>query len=315
MILVSICVILLSVVIGLYGIAILINMRREIKSDFVNSLFYYHLLIFLFGIYGILGGAFIREILLKFGTEIKIIELVAQFIPFIGIPFLIAAWFIFIKLAADLASVKMPQWITITYFTVCTFGFLLDGYLINNLALNLQAQYESMRQLIRIGFYSTDIIINLGVTFFLILRSTSVKSANERTFMVRFGLLGFFISAMKGISLHFAMFSIIAGYYFLVVYFSGNLLLILLSKVYYSKQKQFSVARIDVNELYTKLKITQREKEIIEHICLGKTNREIAEELFITLQTVKDHTYNIFRKVNVTNRVQLVQLFNTPDKK
>jgi DNA-binding NarL/FixJ family response regulator len=64
------------------------------------------------------------------------------------------------------------------------------------------------------------------------------------------------------------------------------------------------------NELLLTYGITQREKEIIEHICLGKTNKEIAEELFINLQTVKDHTHNIFKKINVTNRVQLVQLFN-----
>jgi DNA-binding CsgD family transcriptional regulator len=55
--------------------------------------------------------------------------------------------------------------------------------------------------------------------------------------------------------------------------------------------------------------ITPREREIIDLICAGKTNQEIAEGLFISLATVKDHNHNIFRKTGVRNRVQLVNLF------
>ncbi len=35
--------------------------------------------------------------------------------------------------------------------------------------------------------------------------------------------------------------------------------------------------------------VTKRERQIVQKICLGKTNKQIAEELFISLQTVKDH--------------------------
>jgi DNA-binding CsgD family transcriptional regulator len=55
--------------------------------------------------------------------------------------------------------------------------------------------------------------------------------------------------------------------------------------------------------------ITPREREIIELICGGCTNREVAEKLFISVATVKDHNSNIFRKTGVRNRVELVGLF------
>ena len=54
--------------------------------------------------------------------------------------------------------------------------------------------------------------------------------------------------------------------------------------------------------------ITPREREVIDLICEGRTNREIADRLFISLATVKDHNYNIFRKTGVRNRVELVNL-------
>ena len=55
--------------------------------------------------------------------------------------------------------------------------------------------------------------------------------------------------------------------------------------------------------------ITPREREIIELICAGRTNQEIAEKLFISVATVKDHNYNIFKKTGVRNRVELAGLF------
>jgi DNA-binding CsgD family transcriptional regulator len=53
--------------------------------------------------------------------------------------------------------------------------------------------------------------------------------------------------------------------------------------------------------------ITKRERQVVEQICLGKTNKQIAEELFISLQTVKDHTHRIYSKLGVKSRMQLVQ--------
>jgi len=60
--------------------------------------------------------------------------------------------------------------------------------------------------------------------------------------------------------------------------------------------------------------ITPREREIIDLIGAGRTNQEIADSLFISLATVKDHNHNIFRKTGVRNRVELVNLFRSePD--
>lgn len=54
---------------------------------------------------------------------------------------------------------------------------------------------------------------------------------------------------------------------------------------------------------YTHLKdLTQREQDVLELICLDKTNSEIAESLSISKYTVKVHIRNIFKKLNVRNR-------------
>lgn len=54
--------------------------------------------------------------------------------------------------------------------------------------------------------------------------------------------------------------------------------------------------------------ITSRESEVIMEIYKGKTNKEIADKLFVTVQTIKDHTHRIYQKTHVKNRTQLASL-------
>ncbi|HAZ13957.1 MAG TPA: hypothetical protein DCY86_14300 [Bdellovibrionales bacterium] len=67
--------------------------------------------------------------------------------------------------------------------------------------------------------------------------------------------------------------------------------------------------RIFVNNMEVSsdwLKLTRRQQEILLKVVQGLSNREIAKNLHITEQTVKDHMYNIFRRLGVCNRTQLV---------
>ena len=71
---------------------------------------------------------------------------------------------------------------------------------------------------------------------------------------------------------------------------------------------------VSLGKIYKKYKISKREQEVILLICEGKTNKEIEDELFISLQTVKDHIYRIYQKTGVKNRVQLTNLFRHASK-
>lgn len=51
--------------------------------------------------------------------------------------------------------------------------------------------------------------------------------------------------------------------------------------------------------------LTPREKEILLLVSKGLTNKQIADQLFISENTVKNHVKNILEKLNLENRVQL----------
>ena len=50
--------------------------------------------------------------------------------------------------------------------------------------------------------------------------------------------------------------------------------------------------------------LTRRERQILQHILDGCTNAVIAAELFVSEHTIKSHLYNIFKKINVNNRLE-----------
>lgn len=60
--------------------------------------------------------------------------------------------------------------------------------------------------------------------------------------------------------------------------------------------------------------LTNRELEVVDLILKGLSNKEIADKLFISNYTVKNHIENIFKKMDVTNRTSIIsKLSNTED--
>lgn len=50
--------------------------------------------------------------------------------------------------------------------------------------------------------------------------------------------------------------------------------------------------------------LTNRETQVLRHIALGLSNREIGRSLSISVETVKEHVQNILRKINASDRTQ-----------
>ena len=56
--------------------------------------------------------------------------------------------------------------------------------------------------------------------------------------------------------------------------------------------------------------LTVREVEVLGLLAGGKTNREIAESLFISVRTASNHVSNIFAKINAANRAEAATYAN-----
>jgi ligand-binding sensor domain-containing protein/DNA-binding CsgD family transcriptional regulator len=70
-----------------------------------------------------------------------------------------------------------------------------------------------------------------------------------------------------------------------------------------------------LDAILEKYAISKREAEIVRLLLAGKSNQEIENELFIAMATVKIHVHNIFQKVKVKNRLQLLLRIQQEEKK
>jgi len=53
--------------------------------------------------------------------------------------------------------------------------------------------------------------------------------------------------------------------------------------------------------------LTEREHDVFIELSKGKTNKEIAQSLFVSVNTVKTHLKNIYAKFEVKNRIQAIK--------
>jgi len=73
--------------------------------------------------------------------------------------------------------------------------------------------------------------------------------------------------------------------------------------VYKSKSADFIINTAELE----KLNISKREVEVLQLMAQGMSNQEIAEQLFVSLSTVKTHSNNLFEKLDVKRRTQAIE--------
>ncbi|KEO72322.1 response regulator transcription factor [Anditalea andensis] len=86
-------------------------------------------------------------------------------------------------------------------------------------------------------------------------------------------------------------------------YFSGDISNILVNSYLNVKSNKNSKSS-DITKQYD---LTKREKEILELIIVGINNKEIADKLGKSVRTIETHRFNIMKKLNVNNVVELIK--------
>ena len=58
--------------------------------------------------------------------------------------------------------------------------------------------------------------------------------------------------------------------------------------------------------------LSRREQQLVQLLCAGLTNKEIANQLHLSEHTVKNHVHRILRKTGAADRVELIDLYRSP---
>lgn len=168
---------------------------------------------------------------------------------------------------------------------------------------------------IRSCFFLPDIFTSIGAFYniFLIIKNWD-KIINEfKRFLKWLLLLATIIMPLSVLTnlIQYWHFSNIPIAYSPIEYFLFNFLALIFIKRNLQAASIETVKKNLPKEpkiLYNEYKLTQREIEIVELIADGLSNQDIAEKLFISANTARNHIYNIYRKMGIKNRYELINL-------
>jgi DNA-binding NarL/FixJ family response regulator len=82
----------------------------------------------------------------------------------------------------------------------------------------------------------------------------------------------------------------------------------------FSQIVEHAVSGSNPSALIESVRMTRREKQVIELISEGHTNKEIAQELHLSTYTVKSHVHNILEKLALSTRVQIAKYLHDSKK-
>jgi DNA-binding CsgD family transcriptional regulator len=256
----------------------------------------------MFGFYAIWG----QVIVISYVTPLfdkAVVEKIKEITVLFGTPFIIFGWLMMLKLIAGLTGKKMWRYFN-AVFLFANISFLVVVGLYTSKTTGVKVSDVLTYYYLVSGL---AYVLYGGISLWYAGNKQQVLKQPQRQNLARGMVL--FVLAQNGILL-FCYSNIWMALLFIFLYFAGTAFI----PIYLKYNQEFRLPpsqispRLDLDDFCIKYEISPREKEIIREICNGFTNQQIADKLFITLQTVKDHTHRIYGKTFANSRMQLMKM-------
>ena len=284
------------------GILISSHLRATYQTNFLSTMLFYLVFWFTFGFY-VFWGQILLTLLLGPYVEQEILDKIINITVYLGSPFLIFAGLMIVKFMHEISGRQMKAIFISLYMVINVAIFTAVAFVLNKLKI-IEAQNLVKYVFILDSFLFTFLnlyYLNSSVKKRVVLKKTEMK-------FISFCLI--LMLSAQTIAILFYNKNIYYSLIFILIYFLSGLFL----PIYLRYTADLSTLLVvDGNNLSfenfcNNFEISKREKEIIIEIYNGLSNQQIADKLFISLQTVKDHTHRIYIKTNCNSRTQLIRL-------
>lgn len=282
------------------------RLYRQYRSRYLLS---YFLLLTAWNTFGIFG--YILSVLAPYLLPASVGSTISLLYGFLILPVLLVMLYFFTDFIVRLLEKEVHRLFKVGFGL---FGFVILGVLLLGLAGVLSQ--PGIR-----SFFSRYLILRImkgvfiyGSLVYLFVKIKSLSSHLKRRHFTGMGIVfavGYTLSEV-GMMGYFPVKNLLWGnLYDIVTFFGTPVVVFLILKrylsMYYASRPvpHQRPVETDFPSFFETYGISQREGEIIQLIVKGHSNREIEEELFISLETVKKHIYNIYKKTGVKNRLQL----------
>jgi DNA-binding CsgD family transcriptional regulator len=295
-------VFILSVAMAAGAFAIASGLRKKFNHEVFSNLLYNQAFIFTFGFYGIWGQVVINAFLASYISP-ELLTRFSEISILLGLPFIVFAWLMLIRFALGITGRKCNNWFDAGFLFLNFSVIIIVGYFVTKIN---EVQPVS---LVRSYFIVMNLIYTLTASAYIFFQGKGkslihdydrkIIASSLLVIMILQSSLLYFYTTQTAVAIAFIL-AFFAGNTFLPVYLNyGTLLTSFIAE---------PAKDLSLEEFCKKFEVSPRETDIVREICNGLSNKEISDKLFISLQTVKDHTHRIYSKTNVRSRVQLINL-------
>ncbi|MBR1583097.1 MAG: response regulator transcription factor [Spirochaetales bacterium] len=181
-------------------------------------------------------------------------------------------------------------------FAMVYFGMGLTSLIVNNATFDRWAY--TAQTLIFLGMY-----VYCLVTLWVNLKNIEDRSSRGVALSINIVSL-----SLIPLSILSVFFPAVADFSYPVYVFAFSIIIMVYNYIRFGldKQKEQNKPELSLESL-SRYRISEREFTVIQLICEGLTNKEIAQELSISVNTVNNHVANIFSKMEVRSRIDLLK--------
>jgi DNA-binding CsgD family transcriptional regulator len=305
--LVSLVVFIFCAAMAAGAILLLTRLLEETPVPFVRSLFYHNIFISAFGFYAIWG----QFIIIAFaGSRLSpdTFSTVSVISLLLGLPFLVFGWMMLLRFSAEAAGIRFRDYHTLSFLLV-NFGIIIGlGFAIRDM------DFGEAMPLFKYFYAGAAVVYSFTAALILFRGRQESPGQRDRVYLAVLIVAG---ALSQAVVLMLLPYSVWMALIFVFLLFAEMALLPLYLTYQADLRPCFVPDPLQLprgtEDFFRRHEISPREAEIIAEICNGLSNQEIADKLFISLQTVKDHTSRIYSKTNVRNRMQLMALVRGMD--
>ncbi|MDH4220784.1 MAG: helix-turn-helix transcriptional regulator [Candidatus Aminicenantes bacterium] len=239
--------------------------------------------------------------------------LIIRIISIIGYFFYIAVTYTLIQVTQELQDKRMSSRSKLC-FVVGTASVMV----IYGIEILFSPQNTLLNRIIIINIFVMTALLILIYLFLILLLiySKKLQDPNKSKIINAFGI--FYVSGYTLLFASNAFPESIRFFSYLGLHLLFNLIPFLWIKQYLQKYwsvPSLIIENMNLNEIYDRHGISQRERDIAGLLMQGKSNKEIADSLYIAPNTVKNHIHSLFQKLQVRSRFQLMNFFLSNQRK
>lgn len=297
----------LSIALAAFTILLCYQLYKNYRFRFLLIYLYYLIAVLIYGFFAwtgeFIGGCLFEASHLPQATALK------PLVCLIAYPFIPISAYLFIRLIREFLDQKVPVWLSVSYWLIwllVTAGifFGTHEFVQHQQQYIFSAMHRTSGMLMLIFRY-------LALTH-LFFHLADIGDKKQARMARHFGIYYLVAFTLYFTATHFAASLLSLEFAWTLVYFSLNLPILFHFKkfLYLNCIDRYAGERgnYGLRQLFSSRGLSDMELHIIRLQLMGKTNREIGDLLYISLGTIKNYTSNIYKKMQVENRSQLINI-------